>query len=497
MDNPILFSDLRIQLAALHDEAESISASSYDTAMTLRFAPATSPWPAFAWLLDQQAGDGAWGDPTSDNRARTVPTLAAVLALTKRSDRQRTRDAIAAGLAWLRRTAYVWGPQLSDDLPVGIELLLESMLDDAEAAGLSLPVAPYAQLLELGRRRRARLAHIPSAQLARLTAAHSFEALRRDPHSAFLSSANGVGCSPAATAVWLHASTNIDDQAIARAYLERAAAATGLHIPGVVPTAFPISRFVQVYVLHTLAQTGLLRHPALADLVPALLDDTAVTLRTAGGVGCADGFPSDGDDTAAAMGALLADERPVDLSLLRQYDVGDHFASYVGELQPSVITTARAAQVLAAAGEDISVYRRWIADRQLLDGRWQADKWNGQWLYTAWQAILALRGDRTMAPQLHQTEEIILAYQHSDGGWGACASTPEVTAYALLALHALPFRSSRAEAAIVRGRQVVQATYRPFAVALERNWLAKDRYTPIRLARTIILAALAVTEPHP
>lgn len=493
MHTPLLIADLRRQLQSLTVEAQSISPAIYDTAMVLRFAPPSPFWPAFSWLVEQQAEDGGWCDAGADDRARTVPTLAAVLALYEHQERQSVRAALHAGVAWLQRTAHTWEGPLPDDLPVGVELLLPALLADASHTTLSLPQAPFAELLGLGARRRAKLATMPPQLRAQTTATHSWESWGVEADPGLISAERGVGCSPAATAAWCRASHDEQAQRLAHAYLQRATAATGTGIAGVVPTAFPIGRFEQAYSLHTLAQAGLITHPYLADLVQPLLDSLAAAIGV-DGIGCADGFVADGDDTAAALGALLAAGRSVDLAPLYRFAAGDHFASYRGELQPSVITTARATQVALAGGDDVTRFRQWIVRRQQPDGRWLADKWNGLWLYTTWQAILALRDDPASLDALQLAQMALRNYQRADGGWGVRESTSEATAYAVLALTAFSPALPVHRDATLRGYHFLCANYRPLVPMAERHWLAKERYTPFRLSHIIMLAAMTVAE---
>src|SRR5689334_18323098 len=132
----ILLADLRYLIGEIGKDGGLIGPSVYDTAQVTRFAPPNEGvWPALDWLLTQQRPDGGWGDPTVP-RARDLPTLAAVLALHTYSKRKTTRAAIHAGLAFLRQQAAHWVGALSDDIPVGIELLLPRLLEEAAAAGL-------------------------------------------------------------------------------------------------------------------------------------------------------------------------------------------------------------------------------------------------------------------------------------------------------------------------------------------------------------------------
>src|SRR5206468_11903416 len=113
--------------------------------------------------------------------------------------------------------------------------------------------------------------------------------------------------SPAATAAWLHAAAGhadlADACATARRYLTQAAAATGMDIPGVVPTVWPIARFEQATSLYTLLIAGLLDHPRLRDVLKPQIDDLAAAMRP-NGLGFSDYFAPNGQTTAAALAVL-------------------------------------------------------------------------------------------------------------------------------------------------------------------------------------------------
>jgi halimadienyl-diphosphate synthase len=495
MPHDILLANLRSLLQTLPHESNSISPSVYDTAQVLRFSPPTPIWPAFDWLIEAQAADGGWGDPAAGDWARTLPTLAVVLLLAEHQERRVTREALRTGLAWLCRAGATCTGSVPDDAPVGVELLLPSLLDDAQRKGLAISLAPYHALRALGATRRARVARIPAHQLPGSTAAHSWESFATSADPNLVHPISGVGGSPAATAAWLQLADEGNARMIALDYLHRAEAATNTGVPGVTPTVFPIGDFMQTYSLHSLAQTGLITLPAIADLVAPMLDDLAARMGR-NGIGFAAGFMPDADDTAAVLGALLAAGRSVDLDPLRSFEADEHFATYSGEIQPSLITTARAIQVYAAAGRDVTPFRAWVARRQHHDGRWISDKWNAFWGYCTWQAVLALRDDACYGDALVRVADAILAHQYRDGGWGVGQMTPEATAYALLALAALPVvhQTEPVLAALARGRLALFHHYQPFGQPQELHWVGKERYCPIRLHRLFILAALLSTE---
>jgi len=84
------------------------------------------------------------------SRARDLPTLAALLTLHLYAISAHDRKIIQSGLAFLWQHAPVWAGPLPDALPIAIELLLPRLLEEAQAAGLDVPRAPYAVLNRAG-----------------------------------------------------------------------------------------------------------------------------------------------------------------------------------------------------------------------------------------------------------------------------------------------------------------------------------------------------------
>jgi hypothetical protein len=495
----ILITDLRHLVRDLGRDGGLMSPSIYDTAQVLRLAPpAEGVWPALEWLLAQQQPDGGWGNPAVP-RARDVPTLAAVLAIHTHDLRRRSRAAIERALTFLHRQAEHWAGPLPDDLPVGVELLLPTLLDEAKAAELNVPVDQYAGIIALGRKRRRMIASLTLRPGT--TPVHSWEALGLPPDPTLLDATGGMGHSPAATAAWLQTTTGRIDLAMereaAQVYLAGATRATGVGIPGVVPTAWPITRFEQSNALYALLVGGLLAHPALEDVVQPQIAAIAQAMRT-DGIGFSDMFVSDGDDSLEALAVLRAAGRPASLATLTHYADGDHFCAYPGELQPSVSVTAHGIHALTLLGVTNDQPQNYLVERQLPDGRWAGDKWNGSWLYTTCQVMIALQhSQQTFA--LARAAEALVSFQHIDGGWGVNGSSPEETAYAVLALRGCQNRpevSHRTTNALTRAEHWLLSRYQPFAISHNYCWLAKENYRPERLARMIELAGTFPLHKH-
>jgi hypothetical protein len=299
-------AELRQIVHDLGTQGGLVSPSIYDSAQVLRLYPPADSRPALDWLLQQQRSDGGWGDPAVPH-ARDVPTLGAMLALKARDCRPAAQAAIAAGCTFLRGHMDCWRGALPDTLPVGAELILPYLLEEAAQAELDISPEPYAALIAFGTKRRARLRQMQIRGGS--THAHSWESFGANPEPGLIDGASSVSHNPAATAAWLRAGSaaaaNPDLRAAAQSYLDRCCAATGLNIPGVVPGVWPLVRFEQAFVLYILFIAGLLDHPALRDEIHDQLANLMPAIQSAG-LGLSDHFAADGDDTAAALLVPLA-----------------------------------------------------------------------------------------------------------------------------------------------------------------------------------------------
>lgn len=486
----LLITDLRYLVSELGKDGGLTSPSIYDTAQVLRLTPSDdTTWQTLQWLLDQQQGDGGWGNPAIP-LTRAVPTLATVLAINTHCTRRRDQVALRAGVDFLNRQAIQWAAPLPDDIPSAVELLLPYLLEEASSAGLALNREPYSAILALGHRRRRMIAKLnPKAGTA---AAHSWEAWGSEADPAVIDGSGGVGHSPAATAAWIARARGKSDLADlvsnAQGYLASAAASTGMHLRGIMPNAWPIARTEQATGLYGILLANMLDYPALQDAVQPILTDLARGL-TPKGIGTSDFFTPDGDDTAMAL-ACLAGKRKVPVDAMLHFAIDSHFYTYIGELQPSLSATAHALHALALLGTTWPNANSYLHERKSPDGRWIGDKWNGSWLYTTCHTLAALLSTETFDPTT--TINSILAHQHADGGWGLDVSNSEETAYAVATLFQLQ-RANLLPAngydALRRAATFLVSRYRPFAEESVAVWLAKEPYRPRRVSRAFELSA--------
>lgn len=495
----ILITDLRSLIADLGKDGGQMSASVYDTAQVLRYTPpAAGVEPALAWLKSQQQMDGGWGNMAAP-LSRDVPTLAAILALQTYAQDFETKEAIQAGIDFLWQNSYQWQPPLPEDLPVAVELILPQLLCDAEKLGISIATQPYAALIELGQKKRAIIRRIqPKAGTA---PTFSWEAWGVEPETAVLDKTGGVGHNPAATAYWLYLAKGREDlveaRQRARRYLAKASASTGLDIPGIMPTAWPIDRFEQVYVLHTLQMAGLLDYAPLREVVEKQTASLANSLQTTG-LGFSDHFEADGDDTLAAVAVLTEKGYNVDADLVQRYRNSNHFLTYPYELQPSPSVTARGLHVLNL-WQDLSMpsAETFLLNRRTNEGYWPGDKWNTSLFYMTYLSSFVLSLSKTGAVngELKETANVILRKQNPDGGWSTrgLSNFPE-TAYSLLTLQL--FSGDPYKTAVRAAHRWMLENYTPFATIDVNCWLNKQDYRPHRVDRGFELAAMLSTTLH-
>ena len=481
---------LREVIHSLRRNGGSMTPSIYETAQVLRFCPEYVEADKLVdWLLRCQQPDGGWEDPETPIY-RDVPTLAALLALQSCGQQPRVRDALTAAQRYLEEQTTVVEPTDGEYLPVGMELVLPSLLDQAEESGFSVDRARFHYVEEIGAQRSRMLAkHPPSPNSP---AVFSWEAWGDRPDVDLVGAA-GVGHNPAATAWWLHldrgrAPTPARSRAVNA--IRQASLAAGVDVIGVVPDAWPMDRFEQSLVLHLVAAHGLLGEEQLAGVMAAQLEDISRGL-TRCGLGFSDEFEPDGDDTAAAVAALAMAGLPVDYRVLDNFVRADRCVSYPFEVHGSHTVTARAMHAFRIIDCNMAEWRPYILQAQRPDGWWTGDKWNRSRLYGTWIALIGLADDQEA---LRSAAEAYFAHQYDNGGWGCFGrSTVVETAFGILGLCRIAqqgvYESECAEA-IAAAHRYLRRGYNPRRIGAEHMWICKDLYSARRIDHAAILSAL-------
>ena len=494
----VQFAELQALVANLGKDGGLVSPSIYDTAQVIRcYPPPEGTQPAIEWLLQQQHGDGGWGEPSSPY-ARDVPTLAAILAL--HSAQEPTHQAtIDAGLDFLEQQAEQWSDLPIDALPIATEMILPYLIEEAHRAGLALDRKPYAKLYHL-RDRKCRMISAKPLEVGS-PPTYSWEALARPAHSISPDCSGGIGHSPAATAAWLHQAEDHADLSdactTARQYLKKAAAATGAGIPGVVPNVWPITGFELAYGLFSLLVTNLLQQSLSAEVVKHKIDELHLIMQHGNGVSFGEYFAPDVDETGVAMAVLQATGRAVDPSVMMQFKNGEHFCTFPQELNPSILANAHALYSLAHTGSRYPQAERFLFQRRCADGRWLSDKWHSSWLYTTLEVILAFE-QLGYAAENKAVINTILSVQNADGGWGAHGRSARLeTSYAVIALATLKKQGllyEDAQRALQQGHVWLNRMYHPYTRIDSNVWLGKELYAPYRVDRIYELSALLSTQ---
>ncbi|MFK7800554.1 MAG: prenyltransferase/squalene oxidase repeat-containing protein [Anaerolineae bacterium] len=491
--------DLCNLIATLGYQGGGMSASVYDTAQTLRFCPPEEGTePALEWLADQQVADGGWGRGVRSH-TRDIPTIAAILAFAAYPEFSKSKEIIDRGLKFLREHHHNWESIVPEDLPVGMELILPKLLSDAKQFDLEIPQSHYQNLIPIYHKKINYIRTMPLGAGSPPT--FSWEAWGEAPDTKWIHPEGGVAHSPSATAYWAYLAKddlNLQkERDLALEYLENASNATGLGIPGVLPTAWPITRFEQSYVLHILLMADLLDHPELAENVQIKIDELAEGVRP-NGVGFTDVFNTDGDDTAATAAVFCATGRPVNPAMLEYFSFENHYLTYPGELQASHTVTARMLHGLRHLGFGTISAERFLLSHQLPSGSWPADKWNVSQYHGTCLAVFALKDNCEMhRARLIEAAEFLVDAQLEDGGWGALG-VPNMTdtAYALVSLYLLINAGLVSSDAFVKGQTWLDSQYEMNGLGLDLFWLNKQEYSALKVDQAFQLAAMLAVPQH-
>lgn len=487
--------DLEHDARQLLNELDQVAMSNtaYDTAWVARVPSAagssTSAFPgALEWLRQSQRPDGSWGAKIEYYHDLVISTLVAIVALAECGDGSQDAEAIRRGESCLQQSIH----NLHRDPyeTVGFELILPTLLQEAQRLGLDLP---YNSCGKYNRMREEKLQLIPFQLIysREVTTAHSLEFMGSGldiDHAADIQEENGsFGNSPSATAYFL---IECGDDPLARRYLAEALEAGD----GAARPLHPVEIFNKSWVLYNLDLAGLLDE--LKEEAKVHLDYFYQAWDQHRGIGFSREYSvPDLDDTAIVFKLLRQAGYDVDPAVFIAYERDNHFMCFPYERNPSLGVHIHLLDALRTCPDyehqprmvdkALGFYRT-----QLHSADW-FDKWHVSPYYILSHTIIATIGyDNELAREM---VKCIVHAQRRDGSWGYFGPTSEETAYCLQALLTYHRRVGPVDRAVIH--HAVQYLYDQYlSQSYPTLWIDKCLYTPLHIVHSAVLSALWMYE---
>lgn len=471
-----------------------MASTAYDTAWVARLGqvdPSLSNR-ALTWITRNQLPDGSWGAPAPlYYHDRVICTLAAMIALTYRGQRQADKTQIEYGKLALERIVGGATGGLSADpngATVGFEMIAPTLVTEAERLGL-IKSQGGRILGRLSVLRNKKLAYLRNNMINRnVTLAFSAEMAGGDGKHMLdvenLQEANGsVGVSPSATAYFATYIKKGDEASLN--YLREI-----IKPEGGFPNVAPFDVFEIAWALWNLSFIPDLKKNA--KLKPHL-DFLSNAWQPARGVGFAAGYSvKDSDDTGLVYDTLMRFGIEKDLASVLSYEEKDHFRCFELEANASISANIHVLGALGQAGLDLknSSFLKVIKYLQKTRGSnpFWIDKWHSSAYYATAHAVIACAG---LANHLVEDSVAwILSSQNADGSWGTYLKTAEETAYALQALSVWNEKVGRVpKSAFKKGaRWLTENMDKPYPPL----WIGKCLYSPNLVIRSAVISALAL-----
>ena len=199
------------------------------------------------------------------------------------------------------------------------------------------------------------------------------------------------------------------------------------------------------------------------------------------------------DDTSVSFAVLHWGGYPVSADVFGAYEEADHFRCFPGEIDSSLSAHLRMLAALQSVPEHPN-FEQWLVkalvalEKRNANGTFRFDKWHASPYYLTCVAVHSLCeiADSLVVAHIRW----LLATQREDGGWGYYGwSTPEETAYAMLALMRWDECNEAVESGILDAAAAFlgqHATDEKFTSL----WIGKCLYTPANVVRAVVLAAL-------
>lgn len=460
--------------------AEGITSGvAYDTAWTARVTDerGNSVFPECVhWLLNHQNPDGCWGSQVVTYHDRILSTLSAVMAL-KEINKTMYEPYIQKG------ETYIWenikNLELDSTRLIGSELLIPSLMEQAEPMGLNLPYHKKVYQKEYNTKMKkvdTSLLYSPVTPLS-----FSLEFLgdavdvNRLPR---MQLPNGsVATSPAATAFFLkHVKSRK-----AVTYLKKVLSVTG---DGSVMTVYPIEVFEYGWTLYNLMLAGLYfeRYTEICDFLVSHLGHSGMCWSAESPVTSA-------DETAVVCKVLCDMQYPVNAGILDTYDAGDYYLTLPLELDPSVSTNIHVLDFVKSSQfnekEDIIEKIIRFLKKKIHSGFW-TDKWHISPYYPTAHAVFALCD---VEPSLaEKAVSWIVETQNETGLWGKY-ETLEETAYAVQALMYYYRTIEHIGIEEISNAVSVLNSTGVHVPDLVNLWVGKVLYAPIRVVWSTVASA--------
>lgn len=471
---------------------EEMGGNAYDTAWVASLpAPENPHQPAFAeafeWLRTHQLPDGSWGAEIPYSHDRVLSTLMALLTLAKWDNGAGIPAQIDAGIRAIWRHFNELKRQTD---PVGFELLLPTLLDQAKERGFQLPYGAFEQYRT---RRQQKLELIPLDLLYSrdVTSAFSMEFLGKELDTARLRHGlqedNGsIATSPSATSYFLMNRWAPDAMSYIGQIVERTR--------GAIPASAPVEIFERSWALNNIYLVkGEFPSEALTHL------DALEAVWTPQGVGHSRFYsPADLDDSALVAAALARAGRRPNPEGLFQFETDDHFLCYAYERGLSVGVHVHLLDALKSL-EEFGSRRRMLdkavaclAQSRIANTFW-LDKWHTSPYYITAHAVVTLID---LAPELLDNALAWLIHtQHPNGGWGYRTSTAEETAHVLQALVVYQRHGGNVPPHVFKqGTAYLEESPERRNQSYRALWLCKVMYSPTWIAHTSVLSALAMVQ---
>jgi halimadienyl-diphosphate synthase len=455
------------------------SGTAYDTAWTARITDGRGT-PLFPecvkWLLENQKEDGSWGGQILNYHDRIISTLSALLAL-KEIDKKNYSRYIQKG------EAFVWENLKNVDTDrcrlIGSELLIPSLMSEAESLGLNLPfhITVYEREYWL------KLAKIEESWYSPLTTlSFSLEFLGDNVDRTCLLDVQlphgSVATSPAATAFFFRHTRDVR----AYAYLKEVLSLTG---DGSVMAVYPINVFEYGWTLYNLMLAGLYlyEYTGVCDFLFNHLTPTGTGPSTESPL-------TDADDTAVVYKILYDMGYPVDIHIFDAYAADDYYLTFPFELNPSVSTNIHVLTFINSCSEfpdrddAIENQIQFLRKSMYSPGFW-LDKWHVSPYYPTSHAIFALWDTDPFLAE--KGVSWILDTQNENGTWGLNTGTIEETACAVQAL--MYYHQNIEHIDIPHSLNTLDINHVHSPSTLCELWIGKTLYTPLNVVFSSMVSA--------